>query len=154
MKNRLQAFTLIEVLITLVITGIAAVMAGYAFRTVKSMSNKVSAGISGVESGYFLMSDVERLFSSEADPNFRFNEVKFIDTSYDFGVEYTVRKQKGRIDTFPNYLVQPIHGSTIDEQIKLPVDSLAFIQGEAEFKLKKQGSLADYVNKSIEHGKD
>ncbi len=154
MKNRLRAFTLIEVLITLVITGIAVVMVGYAFRTVKSTSNKVSAGISGVESCYFLMSDVERLFSSEAGPIFRFNEVKFTHTSYDFGVEYTVRKQNGRIDTFPNHLVQPVHGSTIDKRFKQPVDSLAFIHQEAEFKLKKQGSLAEYVNNSIEHGED
>ena len=154
MKNRLEAFTLIEVLITLVITGIAVAMAGYAFSTVRSMSDKVNAGINGAGSSYFLLSDVERLFSSETEPTYRFNEIKFSAVSYDFGVEYTVRKQNGRLDTFSNHLLQPIHGVAIDRQLKRPMDSLVFRFGDSEFKLKKQGSLADHVNENIGHGED
>ena len=154
MRNRLKGFTLIEVIVTLILSCIVIVMAGYGFNMVKSTFHNTTSEMLGVESVYMVMADVEYLFNAETKATYRFNEVKFSQTSYDFGVEYTVRKQFSRLDTFSSFITRPEFGSTVNRQSMVAVDSLRFRFQDTDLVLLKSGSLADYIKTRIEYGQD
>lgn len=155
MKTKLNAFTLVEMLTAMTITTIVVFLTYYSFRTVSGLSHDINSGLGQTESSYLLMADVERSFMTSENFSSRFNEVIFDVTNYDFGAEYTVRRQADRIDTFSNVFTKPMVGFSQPQKLNtLPFDSLSFEYKESRFTFRRNTTLETHVNRVIANGQN
>lgn len=114
------------------------------------------SGLSTSESNYFLLADIERQFNKDDDIMVQFNDVIFENVRFECGVEMTLRKQAGRIDTLNPLITSPkLNLATSNHNSEHPLlDRLIFTAGDQTYDLICQGSLADNINQRIRNGQD
>lgn len=156
-NRKLKAFTLIEIMVSLVITSVVMLMAAYGFNTVVTLSDTERSSLSVSKASYFLLVDVEKQFMTGKIIETQFNDLTIGEVVFELGPELAFRKQINRIDTLPTFLDNPVYAYAIISRINSATsiqDSLSFSAGEATYALTRQSSLPNYINQRIQHGED
>lgn len=152
--NRLQAFTLLEMLAAMALTSVVVMFSAYGLGTVQQLSADMRGGLTASEFTYFMVSDMEARFSNGQPVRVRFSEVRIGDVTYDLGPEWSVRWQHHVSDTFPVPFTEPVFSefdTTASESV--PVDVLTLRSGDLVFPICRGSSIADMVN-TLVHGQD
>ncbi len=155
MKSKLQAFTLLEMLVASAITTMVMLMAGYSFRVINDMSGKFKHGIETSESSYLILSELESRFLREEQVMLRFREVRFAGVQYELEPEWLLRKQENVTDTFRIEFKEPllVHLQRTDHPNYTMEDRFSFQNEKGVFLVSRRSSIVDLINSTV-HGKD
>ncbi|MBI1286281.1 MAG: prepilin-type N-terminal cleavage/methylation domain-containing protein [Flavobacteriales bacterium] len=152
-NGKLRAFTLVEMMVSMLIVTVVLMMAAYGFRTVTEVSRRIRSELERSESNYLILSNVEQQFKRNRVLTKHFNDIQLDDVLFEFGVETTLRRQEGRIDTFPSVISEP---KLIEEKSEAEglISELVFQADSTVFVLKGSGDLALWMNERTRNGQD